>query len=231
MQTVQIRTDGKWSINVITGKWRASSHKVLVNHIRSLLRVSNMSVSFHWVKGHSGIEGNERADKLAEQGKDTQERMGGRILTLSLPVCVSTPTGHTAGTFVETLKQAAAKSFTPMTYAPRTPWIQQETLHLLEKAKQAEASLDPQAKSLRLAAKRQAKKDRVTWVHNQLMRDPIAELPQFGKLQGGKNKVSVPESSIYLCSQNQYPGLKLMRPFETTSRTVILLQRNPAYRS
>ena len=133
MQTVQIRTDSKWSINVITGKWRASSHKVLVNHIRSLLRVSNMSVSFQWVKGHSGIEGNERADKLADQGKDTQERMGGRVLTVSLPVCVPTPTDHTAGTFVETLKQAAAKSFTPMTYAPRAPWIQQETLHLLER--------------------------------------------------------------------------------------------------
>ena len=45
----------------------------------------------------------------------------------------------------------------------------------LGKAKQAQASLDPQAKSLRLAAKRQAKKDTVTWVHNQLMQDPIAE--------------------------------------------------------
>ena len=28
MQTVQIRTDSKWSINVIAGKWRASSHKL-----------------------------------------------------------------------------------------------------------------------------------------------------------------------------------------------------------
>ena len=101
--------------------------------------------------------------------------MGGRLLTVSLPACEISPTDHTAGTFVETLKQAAVKSFTPMTYAPRTPWIQQETLHLLEKAKQAEANLDPQAKSLRLAAKRQAKKDRVTWVHNQLMQDPVAE--------------------------------------------------------
>ena len=175
MQKVQINTDSKWSINVITGKWRAGGHKTLVNHIRSLLPVSNMSVSFHWVKGHSGVEGNERADKLADQGKDTQERMGGRLLTVSLPACEVSPTDHTAETFVEKLKQAAVQSFTPMTYAPRTPWIQQETLHLLEKAKQAEANLDPQAKSLRLAAKRQAKKDRVTWVHNQLMQDPVAE--------------------------------------------------------
>ena len=175
MQKVQIRTDSKWSINVITGKWRASSHKILVNLIRSLLRVSNISVSFHWVKGHSGVKGNERADKLADQRKDIQERMGGRLLAISLPTCALSPTDRTAGRFIETLKQAAVKSFTPMTYARCTPWIQQETLHLLEQAKQAEANLDPNAKYLRLAAKRQAKKDRVAWVHNQLIRDPIAE--------------------------------------------------------
>ena len=74
--TAIVRSDSLWAINVITGRWRAKHHKRLVSFTRSLTTTQHLKVHFQWVKGHAGTEGNERADKLAEQGKALQSKQG-----------------------------------------------------------------------------------------------------------------------------------------------------------
>ena len=79
--TVSIKSDSLWSIKVMKGIWRAMRHKQLVNYIKSLIRNSSLKVQLEWIKAHVGFEGNERADRLAEEGKNSIGRFG----TNSLP--------------------------------------------------------------------------------------------------------------------------------------------------
>lgn len=64
-------TDGwleKWQRN----GWRTASKKPVQNQDlwQALLKeVSRHRVSFHWVPGHSGVVGNERADRLAGKAR------------------------------------------------------------------------------------------------------------------------------------------------------------------
>ena len=67
-QDVTIRSDSQWSINVIAGKWKARSHKTLVNYIKSIIRGGSIKVRLSWIKAHAGHEGNERADRLRRGG-------------------------------------------------------------------------------------------------------------------------------------------------------------------
>lgn len=51
----------KW----VTGEWRAK--KNLTQHYRDfMLENKNCVDTWHWVKGHTGVRGNERADALAK---------------------------------------------------------------------------------------------------------------------------------------------------------------------
>ena len=137
------------------------------------LRKSGMTINFTWVKGHQGNEGNERADRLAEIGKNSYDVQGGR----SLPyVTISEPrppkTDHTADAFVTAMREAARDTISYRQFVPRTPWITDGTRLALEEAKRAEATQAPDWKELRNKANRLAKKDRVGWVHRELTRDP-----------------------------------------------------------
>jgi ribonuclease HI len=61
---VRIYTDSGYAYGLLTLGWKAKKNLELVNAIRVLMkRFKNLT--FVKVKGHSGIEGNERADKLA----------------------------------------------------------------------------------------------------------------------------------------------------------------------
>ena len=170
-----IHSDSQWSINVITGRWRPKAHKNMINRIRALLRNTRMRVHFQWVKGHQGCEGNERADRLAEAGKESQERTGGRTLTYQPVILPHSDHTATPDRLVTQMLKAASTAFSPSRFAPRTPWITTETLEKLRLAKQAIAEGATNAKQLLNHAKRQAKKDRVKWVHDQLLADPVAE--------------------------------------------------------
>ena len=61
----------KWLSNWKSNGWRTAAKKPVANQdLWELLdqAVSGHQVNWHWVKGHSGDPGNERADELANQG-------------------------------------------------------------------------------------------------------------------------------------------------------------------
>ena len=62
--SVRVYTDSGYAYGLLTLGWKAKKNTELVSDIRMLMkRFKNLT--FIKVKGHSGIEGNERADKLA----------------------------------------------------------------------------------------------------------------------------------------------------------------------
>ena len=77
--TVDLYTDSvyvqdgitKWLSNWKSNGWRTVAKKPVANRDlweRLDKAVSEHQVNWHWVKGHSGDLGNERADELANQG-------------------------------------------------------------------------------------------------------------------------------------------------------------------
>jgi ribonuclease HI len=80
--TVDLYTDSvyvrdgitKWIHNWKKNGWRTAAKKPVKNDDlwKELdAQISQHNISWHWVKGHAGIEGNEKADELANRGMDT----------------------------------------------------------------------------------------------------------------------------------------------------------------
>lgn len=79
---VHLHTDSTYVMQGITkwihgwkkNGWKTSSKEPVKNaDLWMLLEVSTLrhEVKWHWVKGHAGHEGNERADQLANRGVDS----------------------------------------------------------------------------------------------------------------------------------------------------------------
>ena len=168
--TVHIRSDSQWAINVITGKWRASSHKTLVNVAKQLQKHKAVRVYLHWIKGHAGHEGNERADHNANEGRQSATRHGTSAIAPELEQRKTV--GLTTDTpFSSLLKEAAQQTFPRQQRQAARPWITQSTLEALDRARKLEATQDHNAKQARNQAKRSARKDRVQWIHARLQED------------------------------------------------------------
>ena len=182
---VTIHTDSLWARNVISGLWKAKTNKALVHTAKRLVKRMGLQVQIHWIKGHAGHAGNEKADRLAEQGKLTAQSCGGRQMMLppeTTPPARSTPQHNLASA----MEAAAKQVFSPYERRPRKPWISDHTLTLLEQAKKAEAAQTEDAKSKRNAAKRAARKDRINWIHAQLEADPSATKAAWTTARGQK---------------------------------------------
>ena len=182
---VTIHTDSLWARNVISGLWKAKTNKTLVHTAKRLAKRMGLHVQINWIKGHAGHEGNEKADRLAEQGKLTAQACGGRQMTLppeTTPPERSTPQHNLASA----MEAAAKQVFSPYERRPRKPWISDHTLALLEQAKKAESAQTEDAKSKRNAAKRAARKDRIKWIHAQLEADPSATKAAWTTARGQK---------------------------------------------
>jgi ribonuclease HI len=70
----------KWMANWKQNNWRTANRKAVKNRdLWQLLDALNAThaVAWHWVKGHSGHPGNDRADELANEAMD--ELMASRI--------------------------------------------------------------------------------------------------------------------------------------------------------
>jgi ribonuclease HI len=63
---VQVITDSSYSIGLLSKGWKPKANKELVHALRQELKRFK-DVTFVKVKGHAGIEGNERADELARR--------------------------------------------------------------------------------------------------------------------------------------------------------------------
>ena len=161
---VLIRSDSMWAINVITGRWRAKHHKKLVGLARSLTTTPHLKVHFHWVKGHAGAEGNERADKLADKGKAAQQKHG---TSAGVPEITNAVATSRAGQgWTDAMHEAAKQTFRKAKTIRAKPWISDLTLEALTSARKAEAEGVPEAKTKRNKAKRLARKDKIKWVHD-----------------------------------------------------------------
>lgn len=60
--------------------WRTSARKPVKNvDLWQALdaEVARHQVEWHWVRGHAGVPGNERADRLANEAIDEWQRLGG----------------------------------------------------------------------------------------------------------------------------------------------------------
>ena len=200
---IKIYTDSQWSINVIAGKWKPKAHKQLINTIRRLYLDRSHQVSLHWIKAHVGHEGNEKADQLAEQGKlshTTLARTNESAHHLQQKLQPSphrphTQQAHTVDSFTDRIHQAAKASFDTLKIHPGKPWIREETLEALHKARVAEANGDEQAKNLRGKAKRMARKDRIHHTHTHTHtpcspRIPRETTQECGKQSATKNAAS-----------------------------------------
>ncbi len=64
---VAIFTDSKYAHGVLCLDWKAKANTELVDDLRRKLR-SWPNAQIHWIAGHVGVEGNERADELANEG-------------------------------------------------------------------------------------------------------------------------------------------------------------------
>eukprot|EP01084_Bolivina_argentea_P009337 17453_1 len=83
---IRILSDSRYSIGVLSEGWKAKKNVQLIDWIRrevSKLSGDKFVVTFHWVGGHSGIEYNERADQLANQGVEGAKK--GRHVDVTKP--------------------------------------------------------------------------------------------------------------------------------------------------
>lgn len=64
---VSLFTDSNYVYGVLTKNWNAKANADLISTIRSMLS-TRPKLAIHWIAGHVGIAGNERADALANQG-------------------------------------------------------------------------------------------------------------------------------------------------------------------
>lgn len=68
---VALLTDSQYGFGVLAKGWKAKANRELILALRERL-AGRPGVALHWVAGHAGVPGNERADALATAGVQGQ---------------------------------------------------------------------------------------------------------------------------------------------------------------
>ena len=69
-QPVDLYTDSSYAIGVLTKGWKAKANQAVIARIRKQVSARE-GLQLHWVKGHAGLPGNEKADELARKAIET----------------------------------------------------------------------------------------------------------------------------------------------------------------
>ena len=69
---VNVLTDSQLVVGIFSQNWKARANLELVVEIRNLLK-EFPTLTFAYVRGHNGNQGNELADSLAQEAADSQK--------------------------------------------------------------------------------------------------------------------------------------------------------------
>ncbi len=71
-QPVNVLTDSQLVVGIFSQNWKARANLELVMEIRNLLN-EFLQLTFAYVRGHNGNQGNELADSLAQEAAESQK--------------------------------------------------------------------------------------------------------------------------------------------------------------
>lgn len=77
-RTVVVHTDSQYSMGVLARGWKAKANQALIGEIRAELEAFP-SIIWHWVRGHVGVDLNERCDELARQAISARSSTDRRV--------------------------------------------------------------------------------------------------------------------------------------------------------
>ena len=176
--------DSKWAAGMAKGDSRPKRNKALVHAARAVFTALSLKtkVDWQWVKGHTGIRFNERADELAGYGRDTGEWMGGRhaLDQMASPHTILPPPLQTSpGThnqkyvkFVQALRTAECNTLSKLKAHPRQPWITPQLAEDIERFKHKRIRNDPNHHVEYKALKNKARKLKRDWTRAKLEANP-----------------------------------------------------------
>ena len=178
---VTIYYDSKWAAQMVRGQSRPKRHAAMVHNARKIysLLQEKSHISWEWVKGHSGVAGNTRADELAEQGKNASHSEGLRYIQKP-PVLLAdlseSPPDYSSTTskyqkFLQAIKTAEQLHFRPKEHVPKQPWISQETLIKLDQAKHLKTQEDPTYFAYYKEVKNRPETKKRNWIRSQFGED------------------------------------------------------------
>ena len=175
--------DSKWMAQMVRGQARPKRYKEMVHSARLLRQQLEQTtrLQWQWVKGHKGVKYNERADKLAEEGKTSTSSTGGRFAQTN-PLLLSDLTQHTQLTqgtveekynrFLTAARAAEQESFPPKQATPQKPWITQELADKISQAKRMNANLDQGYSSYYKSLKKEARSLKKQWLRHTFENNP-----------------------------------------------------------
>jgi ribonuclease HI len=112
--TLLVNSDSQYTLQVLTGDFKAKANVDLWATVRSTISLKGLLLKTRWVKGHAGIDGNERADRLAVLGSVRGDRA--RLNTIRQPGMPSRPAAKASN-------KPEPKELEGLD--PRGPWEQQ----------------------------------------------------------------------------------------------------------